>query len=177
MGGMWVECGYVCWRLGLTCALRPPEPFAPPSPRPFLQALVAREQSQGCTVVVLSVSGHPSALLGLRDTVKPEAAAVVAQLRRLGMECWMVTGDCARVAAVVAREVSHILLQPSLGPRCMWGGSVQKLLRKDSRAYQQEPLRSHASSNISNITITNITNTSNNNNNNKKKKKTAIHSI
>jgi Cu+-exporting ATPase len=43
--------------------------------------------------------------VGVADTVKPEAANVVADLRALGLEVVMITGDDARAAQAVAREV------------------------------------------------------------------------
>ena len=49
--------------------------------------------------------------LGIADTRKSEAAAVVAQLRAAGKEVWMMTGDHARTAEAIAAEVGidHVL--------------------------------------------------------------------
>ena len=49
--------------------------------------------------------------LGIADTRKTEAAAVVAQLKAAGKEVWMMTGDHARTAEAIAAEVGidHVL--------------------------------------------------------------------
>ena len=49
--------------------------------------------------------------LGVADTRKTEAAAVVAQLKTAGKEVWMMTGDHARTAEAIAAEVGidHVL--------------------------------------------------------------------
>ena len=59
----------------------------------------------GATPVYVAVDGRPAGVLAVADTVKPESADAVAQLRALGLEVWMLTGDNTRTAAVVAREV------------------------------------------------------------------------
>jgi P-type Cu+ transporter len=44
-------------------------------------------------------------LIGLADTVKPDAADAVARLRAEGLEVWMITGDRRGVAEAVGAEV------------------------------------------------------------------------
>jgi Cu+-exporting ATPase len=44
-------------------------------------------------------------VLGIRDPVKPEAAAAVKTLEAMGIEIWMATGDSKAAAMRVAREV------------------------------------------------------------------------
>ncbi len=60
---------------------------------------------QGRTVVYVAADGVAVGLVAVADTVKPEAANVVAELRALGLEVVMITGDDARAAQAVAREV------------------------------------------------------------------------
>jgi len=47
------------------------------------------------------------------DPLKPESAEAVAQLKALGLEVWMLTGDNAATAAAVARQVGieHVLAE------------------------------------------------------------------
>ena len=69
-----------------------------------LAAAGAAAAKDGATPMYASVDGVPVAMLAVADTVKPEAVEVVAQLKALGLEVWMLTGDNAVTAAAVARE-------------------------------------------------------------------------
>jgi len=64
-------------------------------------------EGAGLTVVAASVApGNGYALYGIEDSVRPEAADVVAYLQqRLGLRVCMVTGDSAATAAAVADAV------------------------------------------------------------------------
>ncbi len=76
-----------------------------------LRPLAGRLADEGATPVFVAVDGRPAGVLAVADAVKPESADAVAQLRALGLEVWMLTGDNARTAAVVARQVGieHVL--------------------------------------------------------------------
>ena len=56
----------------------------------------------GRTVVVVGNDRHVCGLLGVADAVRPEAAAVVSELRRLGVAVVMLTGDNQETARAVA---------------------------------------------------------------------------
>jgi Cd2+/Zn2+-exporting ATPase len=57
-------------------------------------------------VVVAGAHRRPLGLIAVADELRPEAAAVVASLRELGIErVLMLTGDNERVAAAIARQV------------------------------------------------------------------------
>ncbi|MGY2436745.1 HAD-IC family P-type ATPase, partial [Escherichia coli] len=61
---------------------------------------------QGKTVVVLGQPGAaPAALLALRDQIRPEAAAALAELKGLGLRSIMLTGDNPRAAEAIANEL------------------------------------------------------------------------
>jgi len=62
-------------------------------------------QAQGQTVVLLAREGACVAAFGISDPVKPEAAAVVQALRQRGLRVGLVTGDAARTALAVARQI------------------------------------------------------------------------
>ena len=59
----------------------------------------------GKTPMVLAAGGRAIGLIAVADTVKPEAREVVAELSRMGLAVAMITGDNARTARAVAREV------------------------------------------------------------------------
>jgi len=62
-------------------------------------------QSQGMATVLVAVDGEVAGVFGLRDVPHPTARDTVSQLRGLGLEVWMVTGDQRMVAEAVAKEV------------------------------------------------------------------------
>jgi Cu+-exporting ATPase len=57
------------------------------------------------SVMLVQIDGVDAALLGVRDPVRASSAVAVARLRALGITLHLVTGDHARVAHAVAREV------------------------------------------------------------------------
>ncbi|HUB44558.1 MAG TPA: copper-translocating P-type ATPase [Acetobacteraceae bacterium] len=68
---------------------------------------------QGKTAVAVSVDGEAVGVIGIADTVKPEAAAAITRLQEMGLDVWMITGDNRRTAKSVARQVGieHVLAQ------------------------------------------------------------------
>lgn len=74
----------------------------------FLQAHgvpVSDALDDSVTWLYVARAGRYCGRVGLTDQVKPEAAAVIAQLKALGMEVAMITGDQAGPAEKVARAV------------------------------------------------------------------------
>ena len=59
---------------------------------------------EGKTVVYLAFAGRAVGLIAVADALRPEAAAVVAALRRRGVEIAMVTGDQRATATAIARQ-------------------------------------------------------------------------
>lgn len=60
---------------------------------------------QACSLVALTDGTKILALLALTDEVKSTSATAIKQLKVLGIETYMLTGDNAQTAAVVASEV------------------------------------------------------------------------
>lgn len=60
---------------------------------------------QACSLVALTDGTKILALLALTDEVKSTSATAIKQLKTLGIETYMLTGDNAQTAAVVASEV------------------------------------------------------------------------
>ena len=64
-----------------------------------------RQQEQaGCTVVLAGWDGQVRGGFAVADTVKPSAAAAVAELRRLGLRTVLLTGDSQATAEAVAAQ-------------------------------------------------------------------------
>uniref|UniRef100_UPI0005AB00AC zinc/cadmium/mercury/lead-transporting ATPase n=1 Tax=Aeromonas sanarellii TaxID=633415 RepID=UPI0005AB00AC len=71
-----------------------------------VQARIATLEQQGKTVVVLAQPDTaPAALLALRDQIRPEAAAALQELKVLGLQSLMLTGDNPRTAEAIATEL------------------------------------------------------------------------
>jgi Cu+-exporting ATPase len=68
------------------------------------QAFVAEWSAQGATVLGLAADQSLLAGIAVKDTVKPGAAAVVAQLQRQGMKTFLVTGDKRLTALSIAQQ-------------------------------------------------------------------------
>ncbi|MFZ0832268.1 MAG: HAD-IC family P-type ATPase, partial [Mycobacterium sp.] len=70
-----------------------------------LEAIGVRLAAQGKTPIFVGVDGRPAGMLAVADTVKDDSIAAIAALHRLGLQVVMITGDNARTAAAVARQV------------------------------------------------------------------------
>lgn len=77
---------------------------------------VARMQRTGATAVLVEDDGEVIGAIAVRDELRPEAAEVVARLRRDGYHVAMLTGDNTATAAALARDVGiedvHAELRP-----------------------------------------------------------------
>ncbi|MGA2802193.1 MAG: cation-translocating P-type ATPase [Verrucomicrobiota bacterium] len=67
---------------------------------------IAEWSGQGATIVGLASEKTLLGLFAVRDTLKPNAAKVVEQLRRQGLKTFLVTGDNSLTAASIAKQVS-----------------------------------------------------------------------
>ena len=65
----------------------------------------AEEEARGRTVVAAAVDGRAVGLFVVADRVKATSAAAIAELRKLGLEPVLLTGDNERTARAVAAEV------------------------------------------------------------------------
>jgi len=68
------------------------------------RAMVAKLESEGKTVVVLSDEEGAAGIIALRDTVRPEAKRTVERLARMGVRAAMLTGDQRLTAEAIAKE-------------------------------------------------------------------------
>jgi Cu+-exporting ATPase len=64
-----------------------------------------RMAEAGKTPMLVALDGAPGGVVAVADTVKEESAAAIATLRALGIGVAMITGDNARTAAAIARQV------------------------------------------------------------------------
>ena len=69
-----------------------------------VETKMEREEEMGRTAVVLAVEGRVMMVLGIADTVKPEASLTVYALKKAGLEVMLLTGDNKKTAAAIARQ-------------------------------------------------------------------------
>jgi P-type Cu+ transporter len=62
-------------------------------------------ERRGCTTVVVAADGVTEGAFALTDTVRPSAAAAVAELHRLGLRTVLLTGDNEATARTVGAQV------------------------------------------------------------------------
>lgn len=84
-------------------------------------ALAARAR----TVTWLAVGGQLAGLIAIADPVKPSAATTIRQLREMGLEVVMLTGDAEATAQAVARQVGIDHVHAQLLP----GDKVEQVKR------------------------------------------------
>ncbi|MDF2876857.1 MAG: copA 1, partial [Sporomusa sp.] len=60
---------------------------------------------QGKTVMLFALENKLGGLFAVADTVKEHSAQAVAELQKMGIEVWMITGDNARTAQAIAQTV------------------------------------------------------------------------
>jgi Cu+-exporting ATPase len=70
-----------------------------------LEEGVQRLSEMGATAMLVAVDGRAAGVIAVADTIKPDSVAAMAELRRLGVDTVMITGDDRRAAAAVARQV------------------------------------------------------------------------
>ena len=64
-----------------------------------------RLEIEGKTAMLAARGGMLAGVIAVADTLKPEAARAVAELRREGIEVVMLTGDNQRTAQAIARQL------------------------------------------------------------------------
>ncbi len=81
-----------------------------------LAADVERMQQAGATAVLVEVDGHTVGAIAVRDELRPEAAAVVADLHAHGYTVAMLTGDNPTTARALAAEAGIDSVHSDLRP-------------------------------------------------------------
>mgnify|MGYP000934991049 CR=1 FL=1 len=61
----------------------------------------------GCTVIYVAINNQSAGYIALRDTLRPDSAAMIADITGLGIQPVLLTGDHENAAAAIAREL-HI---------------------------------------------------------------------
>jgi len=71
----------------------------------FTDEKVENLSKQGKTIVFLIVENEIAGAVALADMIRPESKGAVAELKKMGIKCIMITGDRKEVAEWVANEI------------------------------------------------------------------------
>ncbi|MDD1670976.1 MAG: HAD-IC family P-type ATPase, partial [Methanomicrobiales archaeon] len=62
-------------------------------------------EAEGKTVMMVSAGGQLAGLVAVADTLKPSAKEALGRLKAMGLRVLMITGDNARTAGAIARQI------------------------------------------------------------------------
>ncbi len=68
-------------------------------------ATIARLQSEAKTAMLVAVNGEVAGIIAVADTVKEGSAEAIAELKEMGLDVVMITGDNEATAEAIAKEV------------------------------------------------------------------------
>jgi Cu+-exporting ATPase len=94
-----------------------------------LQPTADRFAREGKTAVFAAIDGRAIAVIAIADRIKPSAAAAVAQLRALGLDVAMVTGDQVATAQAIAAQAGIEHVVAGVLPE----GKLEEIRRRQSR--------------------------------------------
>lgn len=84
---------------------------------PALRKQIEDMESSGKTSVVLAMGAQAVGIVGLADTIRPDAAKAMAALKQIGVqETIMLTGDNPRAAAAIAKQAGLTDVRADLMP-------------------------------------------------------------
>ena len=81
-----------------------------------LEALAAPHQAEGATAIFVAIGRHAAGVMTVADPVKSTTPQALAELRELGVNVLMLTGDNPRTAEVVARKLGIADFQAGVTP-------------------------------------------------------------
>jgi Cu+-exporting ATPase len=62
-------------------------------------------EEQGKTIMLLSVEGEVKGVIALSDTLKEGAKKAIEELKKMGLEIWMITGDNRKTAQAIGKQL------------------------------------------------------------------------
>lgn len=81
-----------------------------------LETLAAPHQAEGATAIFVAIDGRAAGVLTVADPVKSTTPQALAELRELGVNVIMLTGDNARTAEAVAHKLGIAEFQAGVTP-------------------------------------------------------------
>ncbi len=71
----------------------------------FSDERIEKLSSQGKTVIFVMMDGELKGAIALADIIRPESKKAISMLKKMGVQCMMLTGDNRRVAKWVSEEL------------------------------------------------------------------------
>ncbi|MGE5390272.1 MAG: heavy metal translocating P-type ATPase [Deltaproteobacteria bacterium] len=71
-----------------------------------VQSKIAALEDEGKTVMLMGIDDQLAALIAVADTLKEGSREAIADLKAMGLEVYMITGDNERTASAIARQVA-----------------------------------------------------------------------
>ena len=78
-----------------------------------IEELLEGLENEGKTVMIIAFDGKFEGVIAVADTVKDNSKEAVAELDRLGLDVWMITGDNEGTSSAIANQVGieHVLAE------------------------------------------------------------------
>jgi Cu+-exporting ATPase len=96
-----------------------------------LSSQLSALSATGRTVVIVAADGQPMGLLGIADPIKESSRAAIAQLRKLGLDLVLLTGDNEYTGQAIAKEVGIARVVANVLPE----GKVGEVRRLQSEGH------------------------------------------
>jgi Cu+-exporting ATPase len=82
-------------------------------PTEGIENLLEKLENEGKTAMIMAVDDRIEGVVAVADTVKEHSREAIEELKRMGIEVWMITGDNKRTAQAIARQVGieHVMAE------------------------------------------------------------------
>ncbi len=84
--------------------------------RPDFEDAMTRYQKQAKTTLILLVNDQPAAIIAVADVIKDSSIEAIKELKNLGLDVAMITGDNQQTARAIAAEVGVDLVEAGVLP-------------------------------------------------------------
>ncbi|KXG77427.1 Copper-exporting P-type ATPase A [Fervidicola ferrireducens] len=70
-----------------------------------VEDLLTKLENEGKTAMIMAIDGTLEGIVAVADTLKENSKEAIDELKKMGIEVWMITGDNERTAKAIARQV------------------------------------------------------------------------
>lgn len=82
-----------------------------------IESKMAELENEGKTVIVLCVGKKAVGLVAVADEIKASSPAAVRELQKMGIECWLITGDNQRTAKAISEKAGILHYFAEVSPK------------------------------------------------------------